>query len=116
MSALIRLSSKLPADEETNGLDSLHEQLVDNPDQVVCAITWLVVPKVTRVTATKEDVPTIEVRRVEPIGTVEQTPAAIQRLAADLYEKRTGRNPLPFDALVGHEDLIDVRMVEDSDL
>lgn len=115
MSALIRLSSKLPGDEETNGLDSLHEQLVDNPDQVICAITWLVVPKVTLVTSTKQEIPTVEVRRVEPIGTVDQTPAAIQKLAAELYEQRTGNNPLPFSSLVGHQDMIDIEVVEGDD-
>lgn len=111
MSALIRLSSKLPGDEETNGLDSLHEQLVNDPDQVVCALAWFVVPKVTRVVATRAEVPTIEIRRVEPIATVDKTPAAIQQLAAELYQARTGANPLPFDQLVA--DLVEVSKVEE---
>lgn len=115
MSQLIRLSSKLPGDEEVNGLDSLHEMLVDDPSQVVCAITWFVVPKVTRVTATQEEVPTLEIRRVEPIGTIGNTPAEVQRLAADLYEKRTGHNPLPFEAIVGRDELVDVEILDGDD-
>lgn len=112
MSALIRLSSKLPGDPETNGLDSLHDELVENPDQVVCALTWLVTPKVTRVTATGDEVPTVEVRRIEPIGTIEKTPAAVQALAAELYEARTGTNPLPFEQIVAPKDHIEVRDAE----
>ena len=115
MSALIRLSSKLPGDPETNGLDSLHEQLVGDPDQVVCVLAWLVVPKVTRVVATGDEVPTVEVRRIEPIGAIDRTPASVQQLAAELYEARTGTNPLPFGQIVAPRDRIDVEVIDGED-
>lgn len=114
MSALIKLSSKLPGDEEVNGLDSLHEQLVEDPQQVIAVLAWLVVPKVTHDVPTGTDVPTVEVRRIEPIGAVQSTPAAVQQLAAELYEARTGRNPLPFDQVITSQDRIDVELVEDD--
>lgn len=114
MSALIKLSSKLPGDEETNGLDALYEELLANPKQVVCAIAWIVPAKEQKNLETGEVTVTVEMRRVEPVGSVEKTPAQIQALAAELYEKRTGMNPLPFTALVGREDLIEVSEVEES--
>jgi hypothetical protein len=114
MSALVRLSSKLPGDPEINGLDYLSEELASHPtDQVVCVLAWLTVPKVTTVTATGAVVPTVEISRVEPIGVIEKTPAAIQQLAAELYERRTGRNPLPFDQIVAPRDHIEVSQVEE---
>lgn len=114
MSALIKLSSKLPGDDEINGLDSLAEQLVQDPEQVVCVLAWLVVPKVTHDVPTGADVPTVEVRRIEPIGTVANTPAAVQQLAAELYERRTGRNPLPFAQVVGPGDHIKVTVMDND--
>lgn len=112
MSALIKLSSKLPGDDEVNGLDSLAEQLVDDPEQVVCVLAWLVVPKVTHDVPTGTDVPTVEIRRIEPIGSVAKTPAAVQQLAAELYEARTGRNPLPFEQVLrGRDDLPHAQVV-----
>lgn len=99
MSATVKLSSKMPGDEEINGLDSIQDQLL-NPEQVVAAIVWFVPTKVTEDLATGERVPTVEVRRVEPIGTPAQVPQEVQTLAANLYERRTGRNPLPFEELM----------------
>lgn len=100
MSALVKLSSKLPGETEINGVDDLAEILVRDPDQIIVCLTWYAVPKITRDTQAKTEVPTIEVRRIEPIDVVARVPAAVQKLAAELYEKRTGgRQPLPFDVV-----------------
>lgn len=99
MSQKIALSSKLPADEETNGLDSLHDSIVENPDQVICALVWFDVPKITIDTESGDERPTVRARRVEPFGTVDKVPAEVVKLAQQLQEKRTGRTPLPFDKL-----------------
>jgi hypothetical protein len=99
VSARIALSSKLPADEETNGLDSLNQSLVDNPHQIIAALVWLDCPKITVDTESGDERPTVRVRRVEPFGTVDKIPAAVVKLALQLQEKRTGRQALPFDRL-----------------
>lgn len=99
MSDTVRLSSKLSKDEETNGLDSLQGDLLQNKNQVVCAIVWLTVDTITEHTATGERVPRVEVKRIEPIATVDKVPDAIIELAARLYEQRTGRAPLPFEVV-----------------
>jgi hypothetical protein len=99
MSATVRLSSKLPGEEEINGLDHLASSLLDSPHQVLVAICWLDVPKITEDTDKDERVPTVRVRRVEPIDVIAKVPDAILKLAAELFESRTGRRALPFDVL-----------------
>lgn len=99
MSKTVRLSSKLPGDPEINGLDAFADYLHD-PDTPICVIAWVVPSKITEDLATGERVPTVEIRRIEPIGTPSHVSQAVQDLAAELYEKRTGRNPLPFADLV----------------
>lgn len=97
MSAQVKLSSKLPGDPEINGLDAhagdLHEEIT------LVAITWITPRELRKVIATGEEVPIVEIRRIEPIGTPDQVPQAIIDLAAQLHERRTGRTALPIDAL-----------------
>lgn len=118
MSATIKLSSRLPGDEEINGLDDLVPELLEDPQQVVCAIVWFKVKDVRRIIERRDDepaeIPTVEVARVEPIDVVGRVPAAIITLAAELYEKRTGNNPLPFDQLVGSSDVIVYSTADDQ--
>ena len=104
MSATIKLSSRLPGDPEINGLDDLYDELLQDPSQVVCAITWIKVKDIRRVIEHDPDsppeIPTVAIARIEPIDVVGRVPAEITSLAAQLYERRTGKNPLPFDQLV----------------
>lgn len=97
MSDKVKLSTKLPGDEETNGLDSLAEQLVKDPETIRVAIVWLDVVKVTNETDTHKQIPTVRVRRVEPLGDVDDVSKAIRELVDAAVEERTGRTPLPFD-------------------
>lgn len=100
MSQAVRLSSKLGKDEEVNGLDQLAETLAANPHQVICAITWITVQKITEDVDSDARIPTVMIKRIEPIGTVDRVPDEVQKLAADLYSKRLhGRTPLPFDVV-----------------
>ncbi len=99
MSATVKLSSKLPGDPEINGLDARHEQLVTSDTPILC-LAWVVPTRVVEDLSTGERIPTVEVRRIEPIANVYQAPQEVVDLAARLYEKRTGRNPLPIGGLV----------------
>lgn len=96
MSARITLSSKLPGDPETNGLDSLADDLIDNPHQIVVALAFFDVPRITEQVEDGTRVPTIRIRKIEPVGTPESTPKAITELYQKLSEERLGREPLPF--------------------
>ena len=113
MSATVRLSSKLPGDPEINGLDSFVNDLHD-PETPVCVIAWVVPSKITEDLATGARVPTVEVRRIEPIGFPDEVPQSVRDLAAELYEQRTGRNPLPFEAVIAPKGDVDELRVSDA--
>ena len=110
MSASIKLSSRLPGDPEINGLDDLYSELLKDPTQILCALTWIKVKDIRRIIEQRDgdpdEIPTVEIARIEPIDVVDRVPKSITDLAAQLYEKRTGRNPLPFEQLVGSQDAI----------
>ncbi len=99
MSAFVKLSPKLPGDPEINGLDELAETIAQ-PDEIYAVLAWVKCSKVTKDLETGTEVPTVEIRRIEPIAPVGATPDEVVRLAADLYHRRTGRDPLPFEELV----------------
>ena len=99
MSSLVKLSSRLPGDPEINGLDSLAGQLLDLDAEPTVALVWLSTSKVTT-DRSHEQVPTVEVVRIEPLGPLSKVPSSIIELAANLYEGRTGRTALPFDAVL----------------
>lgn len=97
MSATVKLSSALPGDEEINGLDAIVDELVATPSRIVVGLVWLDVPTITDNTETGARVPTVRVRRIEPLGGVQEIPDEVRKLAARAHEERTGRTPLPFD-------------------
>ncbi len=99
MSDLVKLSSKLAGSEETNGIDALAGELVLDPNRIRVALVWLDVPTVTTNTDSGAQVPTIRVRRIEPLGDVDDVSDAVRQLAAEAHEKRTGKTPLPFDVV-----------------
>jgi hypothetical protein len=96
MSAFVRLSTKLPGDPETNGVDALADVLVDDPATIRYAVVWFDVAKVTAETDTGDLIPTIRVRRIEPIGTAAHVDPAIADAVAAAVEDRTGRKAIPF--------------------
>jgi hypothetical protein len=97
MSKQVKLSSKLAADEECNGLDSLADSLRDDPDQVIVAITWLTVPNTIVDNVAHTSTPVVQIARIEPISTAAKAPAEVIKLASELYEKRLSKPALPFD-------------------
>ncbi len=96
MSAAVRLSSKMPGDPETNGVDSLRTRLVDEPEDLRVALVWFDVARVTIDTDTDEHVPTIRIRRIEPLGTIEDVDPVVREVVQDAVAARTGRRPIPF--------------------
>lgn len=97
MSAVVKLGSKMPGDFEVNGLDALVDDLVDNPAQLRAAFVVFDVQKITDNTDDGSRVPTVRVRRFEPLGKADEISAAIREAYTQAVEERTGRKALPLD-------------------
>jgi hypothetical protein len=97
MSAVVKLSGKLPGDAEINGLDAKREWLEENPDELLVAIVFLDTQKVTIDTDTRAHVPTVRVRRIEPLGTIDQVGVSVRKAMAAAEQERTGRAAIPFE-------------------
>lgn len=97
MSAVVKLSSKLPGDGEINGLDAQAAWLEDHPDELLVCIAYVDTQKLTIDTDTGEHVPTVRVRRIEPLGTLDQVGKPVRAALAAAEEKRTGRSAIPFE-------------------
>lgn len=111
MSAVVKLSSKLPGDFETNGLDALAGDLINSPDDLQVAVVWLDTQKVTIDTDSGEQVPMVRIRRIEPVGDTDAVSKAVRELVGKAFESRTGRSPIPFETYevgeAAHGDAID---------
>lgn len=111
MSALVKLSSKMPGDAEINGVDATADDLIEDPAGLRVAVVYYDAAKITHDTDADTDVPTIRVRRIEPICRIEDAPAALKKLVGDAEQKRTGRTPIPFEIVdageYAHADTLD---------
>lgn len=97
MSAVVKLASKMPGDPETNGVDSLSDELRKHPDTLRVAVVWFDVQKVTYDTDTHAAIPTVRVRRIEPVGLADEPDPELVKLVAAAVEERTGRKGVPFE-------------------
>lgn len=97
MSATVKLSAKLPGEPEINGVDSTVEALLTDPELLRVAVVYYDVAKVTHDVDLGTDVPTIRVRRIEPLGLVGDVPPAVRKAVAAAEEARTGRKAIPFE-------------------
>lgn len=97
MSAAVKLSSKLEGDPQVNGLDAQASELYENPDSIRLGVVWYDVSKREIDTDTDAHVPTVRIRRFEPIGELEDAPQSFRDTVAAAVEKRTGRKPIPFE-------------------
>lgn len=97
MSKVVKLTSALPGDFETNGLDAQAGRLLDDPKELLVAVVWLDTAKVIEDVDTGERVPVARIRRIEPLGDVGTVSQAVRDLVGEAVEKRTGRSPIPFD-------------------
>lgn len=97
MSAAVKLGSKLPGETEINGVDAIAPDLVDDPAAIRLGIVYFDVQTVLEDTDTGDHVPTIRIRRFEPISRVEDAPPSLKKLVGDAFQARTGRKPIPFE-------------------
>lgn len=97
MSSIVRLSSKLPGDEDFNGVDAIAIDLEKDPDTIRVAVVFYDVAKITKDIDAGVEVPTIRVRKFEPISDVANVPDALRQIVDRAIEQRTGRKPLPLD-------------------
>lgn len=106
MSAVVKLSSALPGDFETNGLDAQAARLLDEPKELMIAVVWLDTAKVIENVDDDTRVPVARIRRIEPLGDVGDVSQAVRDLVQEAVGKRTGRTPIPFDiaeVVEGHD-------------
>lgn len=103
MSEQVKLSARLEANDETNGLDDLHDDLIADPRQVRAAIVYFDVSKIVDNTDDQSRTPYARIRRFEPLGNVEDVSADLQKLIQQAVEARTGKQPLPFGQVDGIE-------------
>lgn len=99
MSAAVKLSSAMPGDFETNGVDAMAQELVDDPKTLRCAVVWFDTKDVKIDVDTGDHVPTIRVRRIEPLGDADDVTKSIRAEVEKAMEKRTGRTPIPWDVV-----------------
>lgn len=111
MSAAVKLSTKLPGDPTINGLDARVDDLLIDPEELVVAVCYFDVSKISRDVDSGDEVPTVRIRRVEPLGYIGDVPQAVRDAVAAAEEKRTGRKPLPFEIVEAgehaHSDTLD---------
>lgn len=92
----VSLTSTLPKAEEANGLPSIENELIADPNGLFVAVVVLDVKKITTDVDSSEASPTVRVRRIEPISEAEDR-TRLGRLATRAFERRTGQTVLPLD-------------------
>lgn len=92
----VRLASTLPKGEESNGLAEIVNQLVAGSDKLHVAVVILDIQKITHDVDTAEDVPTVRVRRIEPVLDVGDK-AYLGRIATRAFERRRNQTVLPME-------------------
>lgn len=107
MSAVVKLGSKMPGDFEVNGLDSIVDDLIDNPKELRAAFVFYDVSKEIIDTDTATRVPVVRVRRFEPLGKADDVSQAMRDAYTAAVEKRTGRVALPLDIVEVVQDTLD---------
>lgn len=91
---MTKLASALPKGD-SNGLDGLARDLVDDPHRMHAVIAVLDCSKIITSTDTGEVEPTARVRRIERVLDADLT--AAERLLRRALEKRAGDTQLPID-------------------
>lgn len=93
----VKLAGRLPGSTENNGMLSVVPDLLATPATDRMYVIWADVLKVTEDVETGDRVPTLRVKRIEPMGDVDEASQALQELVMKTAEQRLGHTPLPFD-------------------
>lgn len=96
MTASVKLAAQMPGGVENNGVDPIRDDLVADPTALRVGAVWFDVVKVTTDIDTGAKIPTIRVKRFEPLGDVDGVTAALRDLIQEAVTARLG-DPLPFD-------------------
>lgn len=89
----------MPGDPEINGLDAHRDDLLAAPEDMLVAIVYLDVSKVVIDTDSGDHVPTVRIRRIEPLGPINDVSKAVRDAMAKAETARTGRAALPFETV-----------------
>jgi hypothetical protein len=97
VTADVKLAGRLPGSSESNGMHSVQADLLNNPTTQRLAVIWYDVLKITTDVDTDEQIPTIRVLKIEPLGPVDDVSQAIREEVMRKAEERLGHSPLPFE-------------------
>lgn len=97
MSAVVKLGSKLPGDVEVNGVDATVDDLLDDPQALRAGFVQYDVGKILVNPDTGEQVPTVRIRRFEPLGKNDEVSGAIKDAYFAAVQDRTGKQALPLE-------------------
>ena len=90
---MTKLASKLPQDNDLNGLGALRRQLVDDPAETHLVIAEIDCSKIETITDTGDVEPTVRILRIEAVNTADQFD--VEGMLKRALEKRTGKTVLP---------------------
>ena len=94
---VVKLSAKLPDDNDLNGLEHWARTLRKDPMQQYVAIVYLDVAKMVTDYEKAIVSPVTQVVAVEVLGTAADCPASVQKAFLDAHRRRTSKEPLPFE-------------------
>jgi hypothetical protein len=97
VSTEVKLAGRLPQSAESNGMYSVQPELLTDPEEQRLAVIWYDVLKITRDVDQGDEVPTIRVLKIEPMGQVDDASQALREMVMQKAEARLGHTPLPFD-------------------
>lgn len=94
---VVKLSAKLPDDNDLNGLEHWAGTLRKDPMQQYVAIVYLDVAKMVTDYEKAIVSPVIQVVALELLGTAAGCPPEVQKAFLDAHRRRTSKDPLPFE-------------------
>lgn len=90
-----KLAAKLPAGS-ANGLGAISEALVEQPDRIHVVLMLVDCSKISTDTDSGDVIPTVRIRRIEPI-TDGVDGHRLRQILRRAWERRTGKDVLPID-------------------
>ena len=73
------------------------DELLDDPEALLVVIAYLDVRNIVENIDEGTRVPVVRVRRIEPLGSLDEVPKSVRDAMAKAEEARTGRKAIPFE-------------------